>query len=91
MTNVFEGISVACCMGPHGCVCDQVERVIRAYQEGRRIIPLTAEQRAWCVREADRAGEGLYRPAELEALSDRNLARAVLYAWAEYCRSQGLL
>jgi hypothetical protein len=43
------------------------------------------------VFEAYRAGEGAYRQDELVTLPDAELARTVLQAWADYCRSQGLL
>lgn len=92
MQNVFDGVSVACCWPlVEACCCAPEERVLRAYSAQRYTGPMTPAQRAWCVDEAYRAGEGTYRREELAALSDEDLARTVLSAWVDYCRSQGLL
>lgn len=92
MRNMFDGITVGCCQAPcDGCACDPAERVVRAYASNRYTGRMTPAQRAWCVAEADHAGEGYYRREELEALPDGALAAAVLHAWRMYCQSQGLL
>lgn len=92
MPNVFDGVNVDCCWPlVDACCCAPDERVLRAYSEQRYTGPMTAAQRAWCVAEAERAGEGAYRREELAALNDEDLARTVLSAWADYCRSQGWL
>lgn len=92
MLNVFEGIEVACCMGPgEGCACAPPERVLRAYMEKRYTGTMTEDQRKWCIQEAFLAGEGEHKWDDLEKLNTSDLARTVLSAWASYCRSQGLL
>jgi hypothetical protein len=48
---------------------------------------MTAEEREWCVQEADWAGEGSYNKEELSAMTDKDLANSVLHAWLEYVRS----
>lgn len=48
---------------------------------------MTPEQRAWCVDEADSAAEGAYRRADLQAMTDPDLAYAVIDAWWMYVKS----
>ena len=48
--------------------------------------PLTAEERAWCIREAVHFSEGGWRATDLEPLDDRTLAFEVLGAWWDYAR-----
>lgn len=92
MLHVFEGIAVGCCMGREdACICDPTERVIRAYTADRYTGQMTPAQRAWCVAEAYRAGEGTWRREDLEALDDGDLAATVLDMWRQYCQGQGLL
>lgn len=89
---MFEGVEVGCCSGDTtACVCGIEERVIRAYSEGRYAVPMTAEQREFCIWEADKCGEGMYSREELQGYSDQALASAVLDAWDAYCKSQGLI
>ncbi len=45
---------------------------------------MTSEERAWCVQEADRSGEGDYDPEWLSNMTDRALAVTVLTAWKDY-------
>ena len=48
--------SVPCCselQDGEPCVCPQQERVLRHYAAGLATATLTAEQRAWCIDEAD--------------------------------------
>lgn len=77
--------------GLAGCVCTDEERILRFYSCGVITVPMTTAQRDWCIQEADHAGEGEHSRATLEPLSDKDLARTVLSAWVNYCRSQGLL
>ncbi|HQN17709.1 MAG TPA: hypothetical protein PKV86_01155 [Syntrophobacteraceae bacterium] len=87
--KLFEGPYPQC----HDCEfgCGQMERALRHYSAYGYDKPMTSEEREWCIQEADRAGEGSYRREELERYNDQELATAVLRAWADYCRSQGLL
>lgn len=95
MASLFNGDSVSCCQPPalwrDGCICSDEERVIRAYATGRCTVPMTPAQREHCHSEAYRAAEGALTRQELEDATDQELARALLGAWAGYCRSQGLL
>ena len=64
-------------VGP--CACPRNERALRnisnrTWPHG----PMTAEQRAWCVAEANRAGD---KREDLERLTNRDLAVSVLQAW----------
>lgn len=83
------------CCRPHGneadfwCGCPPAERALRAWKDGRVMPPMTPEQREWCLREIA-AVEG-YDRRRHEAEPDAELARTVLYAWADYCHDQGLL
>lgn len=52
--------------------------------------PMTAEQRRWCIQEADWAGEGSWSEEKLAKLNDQELANAVLRAWWDYVRSNCL-
>jgi hypothetical protein len=50
---------------------------------------MTPAQREECLEEIGRV-EG-YDPKDYAQLTDRDLARSVLHAWADYCRDKGLL
>lgn len=50
--------------------------------------PMTAEEREWCIDEADACGEGFYRREDLESMPDEDLAYSVLGAWWMYSCSQ---
>jgi hypothetical protein len=71
-----------------GCRCGDEEKALRHFS-GRTWPhgPMTPEQRAWCIDEADRAGEGSFKREDLEQLTDRDLAADVLRAWTDYVRS----
>lgn len=59
----FNDISFVCCRGPVDtgyCMCSRDESTLRRYSAGEALRPMTADERAWCVDEADRAGEGYY-------------------------------
>lgn len=71
------------------CVCIPSERVLRLYAGGAAMPALTTEQRTACLDEIAHV-EG-YERKDYEASSDSELARGVLYAWADYCRDKGLL
>jgi hypothetical protein len=91
-TTLFEDIPFQCCtftpaLAAEQCVCNREEHALRRYSAGHNIRPMTPEEREWCVYEADRAGEGYYNEDELEKMSDKELAYAVLNAWKMYVDS----
>ena len=95
MSNIFPNIKLGCyCINrrtaekPEICLCGPEERIIRAYIDEVITDPMTPEQRGWCVSSADWAGEGHYNRPELEAMNDRDLARALMNAWHMYAQSQ---
>lgn len=69
------------------CQCGNNERVIRAIAGGLIDYKMLPEQRAWCIDQAEWAGEGYYRREELEAMTDQDLAQAVLDMWNEYVKT----
>jgi hypothetical protein len=73
-----------------GHACRENEAALRHLAYYGFAEPMTPEQRAWCIDEADRAGEGTYRREDLEKLSDQELAKTVLQAWWDYVRSNCL-
>lgn len=94
--DLFTDLADApCCMAPEdrgedfNCVCGDRERVLRAFLGGA-MRPMTPAERQWCLEEADHAGEGAYPRAEAENYSDSALAERVLFAWADYVRSNCL-
>lgn len=90
LVSRFNDISFVCCRGPVDtgyCVCTRDESTLRRYSAGEALRPMTADERAWCVDEADRAGEGCYSEPELIAMDDTTLADAVLNAWHMYVQS----
>lgn len=89
----FGDISFVCCRGPVDtgyCLCARDESTLRRYAAGEALRPMTNDERAWCVDEADRAGEGYYSEPELTAMDDKVLADAVLNAWHMYVQSNCL-
>lgn len=91
--NIFPGVKSECkCLyrgeKMYKCLCEPDERIIRNYCDGSIVTPMTEEQRAWCVSTADWAGEGHYNRLELEAMNDRDLAKALMNAWYMYAQSQ---
>jgi hypothetical protein len=70
------------------CICHPDECVLRHYAYTDYRVPMTQEQREWCIREADHAGEGYYSREELAGYKDKELDRAVLNAWNMYVQSQ---
>ena len=72
------------------CVCPPLERFMRAYAERLPMTAMSPEQREECIQEVIYCSEGSNR-TDYEALSDQDLARGVLYAWADYARDKGLL
>lgn len=89
MSKRFSDISFVCCRGPvdPGCVCTRDESTLRRYAAGETLRAMTSDERKWCIDEADWAGEGYYKSEELEAMSDKDLAHAVLNAWHMYVQS----
>jgi len=70
--------------------CTADERMIRRIIAGDHTDPLTPEQRQYLIEEADRAGEGAYPAEEAKDLTDAELAKWTLNAWADYVRSNCL-
>ena len=87
-SKIFPNISnLKCCSKDGCCWCGDEEIVIRNYINGNVTQPMTHEQRVWCVNEADYSGEGYYKRDELEKMSDKDLAVAVLNGWDLYSQS----
>lgn len=88
---LFQDIPIKCPCGydktEHGCLCTFKEAMLHRYCSNEILRPMTAEEREWCVQEADWAGEGSYNKEELSAMTDKDLANSVLHAWLEYVRS----
>lgn len=74
--------------GTH-CICGDTEKALRRWANGSLIVPMTKEQRDWCLEEID--GVEGYSKADYQNDSDGELARIVLTAWSDYCREKGLL
>lgn len=83
----LEDLPCQCFAGQENCVCGREEKILRAYSRGTSLRLMTPAERYWCVREADKAGEGAYNAAWLAGLDDQELARVVLQAWKEYVDS----
>lgn len=73
-----------------GCVCTREEMALHRYagtapataaRDGVAPRPMTADERAWCVAAATRAGAGPCTVAALIARDDASLAHAVLRTW----------
>lgn len=87
--NLFADIQLpcACSQSCAECICGPEEKILRHYASGQNLRPMTAEEREWCVTEADQAGEGAYNREEMKNLSDRDLANTTLSAWSDYVKS----
>jgi hypothetical protein len=89
--------SAECCQGWTGplrpCVCDEDERVLRGWASEMGMRAMTPQQREWCVEEIEGCGDSTYQPGRivLFAMSQKDLASAVLHAWRDYARDKGLL
>lgn len=86
----FNDVSFVCCRGPVDtgyCVCTRDESTLRRYAAGEALRPMRADEREWCIEEADRSGEGHYNRPELERMTDAQLGHAVLNAWSMYVQS----
>lgn len=79
----------ACCMGPDGCVCGDMERALRGWIGGYAERPMTDAERQACLDEIGQV-EGWKAEDHIND-SDADLARSVLSVWTEYCRDKGLL
>lgn len=88
-SELFGTIEVNyCCTNPARCMCQDNERILRAYAFGHmQSVPMPDVARTWACIEADRCGEGMYKAEELKNWSDQDLARAVLDAWRMYAES----
>lgn len=85
---IFPDSPCVCSGGYSDCSCPQDERALRNISSGAWPHgPMTAEQRQWCVDEADRAAEGAMDTQVLSELPDRDLASDTLNAWWNYARS----
>lgn len=75
------------------CICGDVERCLRGWAAAYPMPPMTPNQRTWCVEEIRRAGDSTQQPGpvELHLADDDTLAKAVLTAWQDYCRDNGLI
>ncbi len=93
MSAAIRWPRVDCCsaddLGLDGCACGREERVLRAYVDHRIELPMTLQQREWCLQEIDQV-EG-YKRSEHQSSTDADLARTVLNAWRDYARDKGLL
>jgi hypothetical protein len=84
---IFSEIKANCCMGNTYCICTHDERVVRGYVRGEITMPMTEQQREYCISTADWAGEGHYNRKELSEMNDKDLATALLNAWMLYAQS----
>lgn len=81
-----------CCVGDqfiNTCCCGTTERVLRAYVAGKVLLPMTGDQRTWCLNQIGQV-EG-HTVSEYAHDDDATLAKAVLDCWAEYARDKRLL
>lgn len=65
------------------CECSDTERFLRSGMK------MSSEQRDWCLREIEQV-EGHNRK-DYADLSDKDLGRATISAWIDYCRDKGLM
>jgi hypothetical protein len=81
------------CFGPvrgeYHCICDESERVLRAYGYTSLQLPaMTSDQRQWCL---DQIVDGEFDTPENHLNDDdAHLARAVLDHWRDCARDKGL-
>ena len=82
-----------CCMtggeATIGCLCPPVERALRGWSSGKLTVPMTKNQREYCLKEIAMV-EGHTRE-EHEQDNDRQLALSVIDAWVDYSRDKGML
>lgn len=83
MPGPLPSVSCQCYGDENMCVCGDDERILRAG------VPLTADQREWCLNEIASV-EGHERQ-DYESHNDSELGRAVISAWRDYCRDKGLM
>ncbi len=84
--DIVHLVRCSCNFMPQCCVCGSIEKVLRGYSgdEHGKMRLMSPAERAFCIEEADWAGEGNYDRVWLAGLSDRDLAHTVLTAWKEY-------
>ncbi len=68
-------------------LCDEKERFIRHYIHGPAVCQMDDYERSFCLIEANRCGEGMFNTAELDQMSDQELAKSVMTAWRAYVYS----
>ncbi len=93
MTPFPNPPAAPCCSFPAPateCMCSPNEQVVRAYMDGDVTVPMSAEQRAWCVAEVRRASDATDQPETFDQHSDKELASATYWSWVDYCRDKGL-
>lgn len=71
------------------CLCNPEERTLRCIAAGTHGLAMQDGQRQECLREIGSV-EG-YSKDDYAGASDRDLARGVLHAWADYCRDKGMM
>ena len=69
------------------CTCGHNEQVLRHYSRGDDIRPMTIEERQFFASKAVRDSQGYYSDAQLEVMSDKEFAQAVLNAEEIHDRS----
>lgn len=72
---------------PDCVACTEAERFVRHYVHGPATSKMSENEREFCVGEADHCGEGMFSADELRAMSDQELAKSVMTAWAAYVSS----
>lgn len=88
MTSTIEWPMAPCCYDPQNCVCCDAERALRGWYSGALRVPMTSEQKAYCLAELERA-KGF--DAEDYVLSEASqLAGAVLSAWLECAKDNNV-
>lgn len=73
------------------CMCEAGEAALRAWQYGKAPVPMTPEQRQWCMNEIRSVGDSTSQPDNFDNHTDADLGRDTIHAWADYCRDKGLL
>lgn len=85
----LPAVSVCVCRADESaCDCGKTERALRAWMHGKLTVPMTQEQRTWCLEEIDSV-EG-YSARDYLGVKDALLASGVIDAWLDYCRDKGL-
>lgn len=77
-----------CPRASDGCVCIDSERALNAWAYNGYSVPMTQEQRLWCIPQIYNGPDPLMKPPpwRVANYSDRELAGAVLISWADQGR-----